>query len=690
MEELPFLFEQSPGLQQINLEFSEIESLDTILALLSQFTDLRELLLFGNRLETLPEDLSGLKTLEKLDISNNLIENIEVILPGLKSLPKLNELHITLQTENDEEILIKHLPKLTNLNGSTVDRSKFENENESYDSNVFSKEDDFGEDVGKTLLACESSGYFGEEATLSQEYLEKVATLYDQIRTIWQTEDKTVDKKLAEDFDEGIKSIMEDLSNILKQGHPDFLISVYSIKAKFELACICKRKISDLANRKSSQIGEYLYKTDKILEELFNDMISAMISIYPKIQKKINTIKSEAENTVSQSSDILEAAQQIEKESQMTKQEKEILIKRFQEERQELIDELEELKEENKKYLETIIRHSKTYADSVIGNKSIEEEKSFSVNNPSGSKTVGKILSLRQLKEVLEEIYVSKSKFDERCADGKMPKETMEQHMYTYLNTKYGLKNLILEWAASIIASVKKHSAKDNDVAVFGKILRNECDEEFRFVQIQVKETVAELLKRHLKEKYPLKTSGDIIEMINEKSNGFLYEEEWNDIVRYMYNEEDSMVLIDEITAVIKKKEHLNSIPMPKGKISREETLILKEKEKALKTRILYSDFLKTLLDFQLRGHEKFLNKFIQIFRKVDNDADGIINEQEFRKLIVFMDLGFSEDAIFRLLQVIDPYDNQQITFSESVALFSTEMVPVEGVAVMKKLSLES
>ena len=54
------------------------------------------------------------------------------------------------------------------------------------------------------------------------------------------------------------------------------------------------------------------------------------------------------------------------------------------------------------------------------------------------------------------------------------------------------------------------------------------------------------------------------------------------------------------------------------------------------------------------------------------------------------MDLGFSEDDINRLLQIIDPYDNQQITFSEGVALFSTELIPVEGVAVMKKLSLES
>ena len=45
------------------------------------------------------------------------------------------------------------------------------------------------------------------------------------------------------------------------------------------------------------------------------------------------------------------------------------------------------------------------------------------------------------------------------------------------------MQNLIIEWATSIIAALKRYSTEDNDVAVFGKILRNDCDEEFRFVQ---------------------------------------------------------------------------------------------------------------------------------------------------------------------------------------------------------------
>ncbi|OMJ67252.1 hypothetical protein SteCoe_35632 [Stentor coeruleus] len=712
MEELPMLFKQSPGLQQINLEFSEIESLEPLLPLLSQFKDLKELLLFGNRLETLPSNLSSLECLEKIDISNNLIDSIHDILPGLMSLPNLNELHITMQTENDEELLVRSLLKLKNLNGNLVDRSKFpEEEQESYPQVYQSPEDyeeekvqesdeheesqeisgspaidentnlenfenieEAEEDPGKTYDACESSGYFGEDTGLSQEYLEKVAILYDEIRGLWLKEDRTRDRKLAEEFDEGIKATMAELANILRSSSPEPLTTIYSIKAKYELALICTHKLNDLIFFKNNEIGDFLVQAQEITEALFSDLFTASLAIFRQDKKSFKAIT--------------ESSQHSSQEPKSFIAEREQMIKRFQEERQEMLQEIESLKEENRKYLDTIVRHSKSFADSVAVQKSMEDNKNYAQQINMG-KVAGKILSLRQTKEVIEEIYMSKAKYDERCSENKMPRETMEQHMYNYLNTKYGLKNLILEWASSIIASVKKHSPKDNDVAVFGKILRNECDEEFRFVQIQVKETVGELLKMHIKNKFPLKHSADVLEIVNEKTNGYLFEDEWGEIVRYMYNEEDSAMIIQEIILMIKKKENLNNLKAPRAKISREEAILLREKEKAMKNRILFSDFIKVLLDFQLKGHEKFLNKFTQIFRKVDTDADGIINEQEFRDLVVFMDLGFSEDDIIRLLQIIDPYDNQQITFSEGVALFSTELIPVEGVAVMKKLSLE-
>lgn len=63
--------------------------------------------------------------------------------------------------------------------------------------------------------------------------------------------------------------------------------------------------------------------------------------------------------------------------------------------------------------------------------------------------------------------------------------------MYTYLNQKYGLKTLIIEWASTIIKGVKAYLLDDHDVTMFAKVLKNECDEEFRYVQAHVKESLA-------------------------------------------------------------------------------------------------------------------------------------------------------------------------------------------------------
>jgi hypothetical protein len=92
----------------------------------------------------------------------------------------------------------------------------------------------------------------------------------------------------------------------------------------------------------------------------------------------------------------------------------------------------------------------------------------------------------------------------------------MEQYMYTYLNQKYGLKSLIVDWASTIIQGIKTYIKEDHEVTLFGKVLKNECDEEFRFIQLHVKETLQNLLKLLLREKYHLKTEGEIAGLIEQ------------------------------------------------------------------------------------------------------------------------------------------------------------------------------
>ena len=91
--------------------------------------------------------------------------------------------------------------------------------------------------------------------------------------------------------------------------------------------------------------------------------------------------------------------------------------------------------------------------------------------------------------------------------------------MYTYLNTRYGLKTLVIEWAAAIINGIKCFLKDDHDVALFAKILKNECDEEFRFIQMHVRDTLSSLLKVLLRDKYPLKSETELLRMLDNIQN---------------------------------------------------------------------------------------------------------------------------------------------------------------------------
>ena len=81
-----------------------------------------------------------------------------------------------------------------------------------------------------------------------------------------------------------------------------------------------------------------------------------------------------------------------------------------------------------------------------------------------------------------------------RALEQRQPYETMEQHLVSYLTTKYGVRQLIVQWLTSILAAVEHFTPLDADTALFGKVLRNEVEEQFQLVQQRVASSAAHLL----------------------------------------------------------------------------------------------------------------------------------------------------------------------------------------------------
>ncbi|RHY56808.1 hypothetical protein DYB30_002560 [Aphanomyces astaci] len=154
--------------------------------------------------------------------------------------------------------------------------------------------------------------------------------------------------------------------------------------------------------------------------------------------------------------------------------------------------------------------------------------------------------------DLIEAIYASKRKYDQMNADANTPKETMEQHMYTYLNQRFGLHALIVEYASAIMKGCARYGTVDCDVATFLHLVRNEVDEGYLRLKQKLEDTVVALLRAFLRGLHPRKSEGTITQLVHAKltSATTLTRDEWQSIVTYMYDTQDTQ---DEIAVVIQQ-----------------------------------------------------------------------------------------------------------------------------------------
>lgn len=108
------------------------------------------------------------------------------------------------------------------------------------------------------------------------------------------------------------------------------------------------------------------------------------------------------------------------------------------------------------------------------------------------------------------DILKNKEIYDEKCEQSKLSKNNMEQYMYKYLNKRFGLKKLVIEYSTSIINGIKRYASIDNDIAFFAKVLQNKVDENFRYYLNDIKNTVRTNLRRILQEKNKTKAVTEI------------------------------------------------------------------------------------------------------------------------------------------------------------------------------------
>jgi hypothetical protein len=101
---------------------------------------------------------------------------------------------------------------------------------------------------------------------------------------------------------------------------------------------------------------------------------------------------------------------------------------------------------------------------------------------------------------------------------------------------------------------VKTYLREDHEVTLFAKILKNECDEEFRLIQLHVKDTLLQLVKVIYKDKYPQKSETDVLKYLDETQQGKIEDWIWLKILDKMYEDQDSSTLQGQIREVIENR----------------------------------------------------------------------------------------------------------------------------------------
>jgi len=329
-------------------------------------------------------------------------------------------------------------------------------------------------------------------------------------------------------------------------------------------------------------------------------------------------------------------------------------------------------------------------AENIVKMASYNAEKSKRAHEERDEDGV-RVLSRAKLIEAIHEICSSKSKFDKKCSEGKLARETMEQHLYTFLYQKYGLRSLMIDWASAIIKGIKAYQAEDIWVGAFGKILRNELNEDFRFVLQELEREIDRLIVDYLRAKNALKSDAYNMRLSKRFRESEIPMDHgmWVDIIKHLYDDDDALKVISQVLESCASNTEGEEEPeeeaapraaalaqmKPQGS-GMQRSIFGKESPQTMD--IWHDDLVAEVLGCQLQAQQRYLGKFLQLFRRFDSDRNGILNEQEFRQLL--SSLGSrSEKELFQCVKSVDPHNHQSISFSECVNTLADEIAAMSS-----------
>ncbi|KAK9813192.1 hypothetical protein WJX72_010413 [[Myrmecia] bisecta] len=276
---------------------------------------------------------------------------------------------------------------------------------------------------------------------------------------------------------------------------------------------------------------------------------------------------------------------------------------------------------------------------------------------------ISRELTLKQLKDLIGDIFASKAKSDVRQQKAGQPRETMEQHVYAFLTQKFGLKQIITEWLAAILAAVEHYASVDAEVALFGKVLRNEVEEEFREHQSRVRGAVVDALRSSLAQRNPLLSDDDLTELVRRSVKGSLAQDVWCEVVNKVFKAKDAPIVLERV-------QHAATTPSPvrtaSGRLAEQP-----------RPEVRFSALMQIALKWHLDAHERALSPVVEAFRRIDTSKAGVLSDQQFAKFCHLINPSVSPKEVDVLMDTMDPAGTKQVSFSSCACTLAAELMRI-------------
>ena len=638
-----------------------------------------------NNLTFLPENLLTLKNLISLDLRKNAFKDMNNIIDFLSKYKYLTDLKIDFSSSSQVQTLLKKIPNLLFINNKST---------EEYINPI---------DINKDIL---------DEISIEKK-LNEFNDLFVIFQNNFQNENKD---DLSKDLYERFQNLINNEANKINESNngknlKNFCLANNIIKSEVNLISFFLNSFfehSELLNMENAK---------KDISKKINDILNLLFNTLIKIIEELNTKIDSANKLKNKNIELLLEYLNDNHKNENTKiyEEYENLQKQFKKDRELYILKIDKLQKENKLITESLIKKGIDLSSS-INNINLNNS---NISKKSGDENIGidatflglagaKILTKKQMKDFINEIYDSKMEYDKVCSENHLKKESMEHYMYKFLNNKYGLKNLVIEWSSSIITGIKMYSSSDSDINLFNKILKNKIEEGQKLVIIKLKSTIKELYDMYIKNKSRLNSNKGknklneaeieyILSSFNE--NILLNEDEWKNIIKSIYNEEEYKILIKYIINKISDKNDIEKKNYIKNLMSKKKSEVTRDdfesaNKKKFPLKISYKEFVNILTGYQITYREKYLSNLHKLFIKYDEESIGVLNENGFLKLLNSIDFIQKQGIGYmkKLLNKIDPHSYNNITFTEIVNLFSKEMILDEDgltMNILDKLGLE-